>query len=101
MAHRGHRDSDLAHRAHWDSDLAHRGSSGLRFGSLGVLRTEIMFIGGHRARRDSYLAHWGSSGLRLGSSGVIRTQICQIFVRFNLVGFSGWEDGDFPFICML
>ena len=40
--------------------MAHLGSSGLRFGSSGVIRTQIWLIGGHQ---DSDLAHRLSSGL--------------------------------------
>ena len=46
---------------HLDTDLGHRASSGLVFGSMGVIR----------AYQDSDLAHRGSSGLRFCLSGLI------------------------------
>ena len=56
--------------AHLNSDLAHRASSGLAFGSMGVIR----------AHQDSDLAHQGSSGL-------IRTQI--LLIRAHSLGLMG------------
>ena len=90
---------------HQDSDLAHGGSSGLRFGSMGVtgghldsdlahlglsepmgtqiwlVRTQIWFIGGHLL----------SSGLRSGSQGLIGTQIWPIlfFECINITTYVG------------
>ena len=55
----------------------HRESFGLKFGSLGVIRTHQDSNLAHQAHRDSDLAHRGSSGLRFGygfwgSLGAIR-----------------------------